>query len=155
VGFCGGFGVAVYQGTNALALDAKGRMTVPQRYRDALDAQCGGALTLIKHQDGCLQLLPRALWEAFRDKLLGLSMKAYGIRRLYVGSALDVELDSAGRILISPELREYANITRDVLLIGVGKNFEIWDARTHADREAQLLAAASAGELDLPADLSF
>lgn len=130
-------------------------MIVPQRYRDALAEHCGGALTLIKHQDRCLQLLPRSVWETFRDKLLALPKSADGIRRLYVGSAVDVDLDSAGRILLSAELREYANITRDVLLVGVGKNFEIWDARTHADREAQLLAAASAGDLDLPADLSF
>lgn len=147
--------MVTFQGTNALALDAKGRMIVPQRYRDDLVALCGGALTLLKHQDGCLQLLPRPVWESFRDKLLALPKSMDGIRRLYVGSALDVELDSAGRILVSPELREYAHITRDVLLVGVGKNFEIWDARTHAEREAQLLAAASAGALDLPADLSF
>lgn len=145
--------MSVFQGTNALALDAKGRMTVPQKHRDALVSLCAGELTLIKHQDGCLQLLPRGAWETLRSKLMAMPMSAAGIKRLYLGSAVDVELDSAGRILISPELREYAKITRDVVLMGMGQYFEIWDARTHAEAEAKLLA--SEGGFDVLDNLSL
>lgn len=142
----------IFQGTNALALDAKGRMNVPQKHRDALLELCSGALTLTKHQDGCLQLLPRGAWETLRAKLMAMPMSAAAVKRLYLGSAMDVEIDSAGRILIAPELREYARITRDVVLMGMGQYFEIWDARTHAENESKAL---SAGGFDILNDLSF
>jgi MraZ protein len=89
----------VFQGTAALSLDGKGRMAVPARHRDALAALSGNQLTLTQHPVGCLLVFPRPAWEEFRAKLLSLPMEADGWRRFFVGSAADVEVDSAFRLL--------------------------------------------------------
>jgi len=65
-------------------------------------------------------VFPRPAWEAFRAKLLALPMSAEDWRRIFIGSAMDVQIDSASRVLIAPELREWAGIERDVLLVGMG-----------------------------------
>lgn len=130
----------VFQGTSALTLDGKGRINVPARHRDALTSLTNGALTLTKHPVGCLLLFPRPNWEQFRDKLLGLPMSADGWRRVFVGSAVDVDIDSAGRLHVSPELRTAAGLEKDILLLGMGQRFELWDAARYAAHEAQTMA---------------
>jgi len=123
-----------------LALDAKGRMAVPARHRDALSALCSGQLTITKNPDGCLMVFPRPAWEAFRDKVAALPMSAAGWKRIFLGNAMDVEVDSAARVLISPELRAAAGITKDVMLLGMGSHFELWDAARYAAHEAEVMA---------------
>ncbi|MFN3886895.1 MAG: division/cell wall cluster transcriptional repressor MraZ [Aquabacterium sp.] len=130
----------VFQGASALALDAKGRMAVPARHRDALSALCSGQLTITKNPDGCLMVFPRPAWEAFRDKVAALPMSAAGWKRIFLGNAMDVEVDSAARVLISPELRAAAGITKDVMLLGMGSHFELWDAARYAAHEAEVMA---------------
>jgi MraZ protein len=130
----------VFQGTSAIALDGKGRITVPVRQRDLLARACEGRLTLTKHPDGYLWVMPRQRWEATREHLMGMSMDADPWRRVFLGSAVDVEIDSAERILIPPELRQAAGLVKDVLLIGNGRVLELWDATRHAEQEAKLLA---------------
>lgn len=129
----------VFQGTSAIALDAKGRITVPVRQRELLMQSCEGRLTLTKHQDGCLWVMPRQRWEYVRAELMTLNMKAEGWRRLLIGSAVDVEIDSAARVLVPPELRAAAALTKDVLLVGNGRALELWDASRHAAYEQRLL----------------
>lgn len=119
----------VFQGPSGLSLDAKGRMTVPAKHRDTLEAVCAGRLTVTKHQDGCLLLFPRPAWLAFRAKVMAESGNWY--RRIYIGGAQDVEIDGAARINIAPELRDAARLTKEALLIGMGAYFEIWDAATY------------------------
>lgn len=138
---------AVFQGTSALALDGKGRITVPVRHRDLLLALSEGRLTLTKHPDGFLLVFPRPAWEAFRDKLLGMSMAVDAWRRIFLGSATDVEIDSASRVLVSPELREAAALTKDVLLIGNGHRLELWDKQRHAEHEAKVIAQGMPAEI--------
>lgn len=130
----------VFQGASALSLDAKGRMAVPARHRDALSALCSGQLTITKNPDGCLMVFPRPAWEAFRDKVAALPMSAAGWKRIFLGNAMDVEVDSAARVLISPELRAAAGITKDVMLLGMGSHFELWDADRYAAHEAEVMA---------------
>jgi len=132
---------SVFQGTSALALDGKGRVTVPVRHRDMLMALAEGKLTLTKHPEGCLLVFPRPTWELFREKLLSLPMSADGWRRVFLGSAMDVELDGASRVLVSPELRTAAGLTKDVLLMGMGHRLELWDVQRYADHEARVMAA--------------
>jgi MraZ protein len=110
----------VFQGASALSLDAKGRMSVPSRYREALQGQAEGRVTLTKSPDGCLLLFPRPEWEIFRSRIAELPMDAIWVRRIYLGNAMDVELDSAGRVLVSPELRAAASLTKEVTLLGMG-----------------------------------
>ena len=115
-------------------------MAVPARHRDALSALCSGELTITKNPDGCLMVFPRPAWEAFRDKVAALPMSAAGWKRIFLGNAMDVEVDSAARVLISPELRAAAGITKDVMLLGMGSHFELWDAARYAAHEAEVMA---------------
>ncbi len=123
-----------------MALDAKGRLTVPTRHREVLALLCQGRLTVTKHPDGCLMLFPRPTWETFRDKVAALPMSAAGWKRVFLGNAMDVEIDSAARVLISPELRRSADLKSDVMLLGMGSHFELWDAAAHAAHEAEVMA---------------
>lgn len=123
-----------------MALDAKGRLSVPARHREVLQLISDGRLTVTKHPDGCLMLFPRPTWETFRDKVAALPMSAAGWKRVFLGNAMDVEIDSASRVLISPELRESAGLDKDVVLLGMGSHFELWDKKVHAAQEAEVMA---------------
>lgn len=134
-------GVNVFQGSSALTLDGKGRVNIPTRHRDALVEQAHGRLTITRHPDGCLLVYPRPVWEVKRDQIAAFPMQARALQRLLLGNAQDVEIDSAGRVLIAPELRTAANLSRDTMLLGMGTHFELWDAASLAQREAQDLSA--------------
>ncbi len=130
----------MFQGSSALAIDAKGRMTIPARHRDALLVQSEGRLTLTRHPDGCLLMFPRPAWEAVREKIAALPINASGWRRFFLGNAADVEMDGAARVLIPPELRKAAGLAKDVMLLGMGTHFEIWDAASLAVKESEAIA---------------
>jgi MraZ protein len=130
----------VFQGASALNLDAKGRMSVPARHRDALQIQGDGRVTFTKHPDGCLLLFPRPEWEAFRSRVAQLPMDAHWWRRIFLGNAQDLDIDNSGRLLISPELRAAANIEREVILLGMGSHLEVWDAQIYAEKEQAAIA---------------
>jgi MraZ protein len=125
-----------FQGTSALTLDAKGRIAVPSRHRDALMTSANGQLTLTKHPVGCLLVLPRPTWVGLRERLMALPMEVDGWRRIFIGSAVDVDIDAGSRIHVSPELRADAALARDVLLIGMGQRLELWDSARYAAHEA-------------------
>ncbi|MER1968868.1 division/cell wall cluster transcriptional repressor MraZ [Castellaniella sp. GW247-6E4] len=127
----------MFQGSSALTLDAKGRMSIPARHRDVLLSTEQGRLTITRHPDGCLMIYPRTAWEAKREQIAALPMNARALQRLLLGSAQDVELDGAGRILIAPELRTAAHMTRDVMLMGIGTHFELWDSAEWARRDTE------------------
>ena len=127
-------------------------MSVPAKHRDALMLQCEGRVTLTKHPHGCLLFFPRPVWEQHREQIAAWPMSARAWQRIFLGNASDVEMDSAGRILIAPELRTAAGLSRDVMLLGMGSHFEIWDAAKLAENEAQAIAN---GMPDALADFSF
>ena len=131
----------MFQGSSALLLDAKGRMTIPTRHRDTLTAECEGLLTLTRHPDGCLLMFPRPVWQTHRERLAAMPIGARAWTRIFLGNALDVDMDATGRILISPELRSAASLTREVMLLGMGSHFEIWDSAILAAREREAIAA--------------
>lgn len=85
-------------------------------------------------------VFPRPAWETFRDKVAALPMSAAGWKRIFLGNAMDVEVDSAARVLVSPELRAAAGLTKDVMLLGMGSHFELWDVQRHAAHEAEVMA---------------
>jgi len=142
----------VFQGASAINLDAKGRMSIPAKHRDALSIQCEGRLTLTRHPDGCVMLFPRPVWEQHRQQIASWPMQARAWQRIFLGYATDVEMDTAGRILVSPELRAAAGIEREVMMMGMGSHFEIWDAAKMAEKEQQ---AMDAGTPDVLANFSF
>ncbi len=131
---------ADFQGTSALTLDTKGRMTVPARHRDALAGGADRTLIFTKSNVNCLFVFQNEAWTDFRRLLLGLPMQADGWRRLFLGSAVAVEIDSADRALVPSELRAWAGLEREVLLVGMGRRLELWDAGRHAAEEARTLA---------------
>jgi MraZ protein len=130
----------VFQGASQLTLDGKGRVSIPARHRDALTASCDGRLTLTRHPDGCLLVYPRPTWEMRRQQIAELPFAARALQRLLLGSAIDVELDSAGRILVSAELRDAVGLGRDVMLLGMGAHFELWDVDRLGEHERASLA---------------
>jgi len=130
----------MFQGSSNLSLDVKGRMTVPSRHRDALQLQCEGRLTLTKHPHGCLLLFPRPVWEQHREKIAAWPMQAKAWQRIFLGNAVDVDMDASGRLLITPELREAAQLAKEVTLMGMGSHFEIWDVAILAKQEAEAIA---------------
>ena len=136
----------VFQGPAALTLDGKGRIAMPARHREVLAAMGVSQLTITKHPEGSLMIFPRPAWEVFREKVAALPMSASGWKRIFLGNAMDVEIDASSRVLIAPELRAAAGLTRDVMLLGMGSHFELWDKATHDAKEAEALAAGLASE---------
>lgn len=130
----------MFQGASALNLDAKGRMSIPAKHRDALNVQCEGRVTLTRHPDGCLLLFPRPTWESHREQIAAWPMAARAYQRILLGNACDVEMDGNGRILVAPELRNAVGMQRDVMILGMGSHFEIWDASKLAENEAKAIA---------------
>ena len=84
-------------------------------------------------------VFPRFAWESFRDKVAALPMSASGWKRVFLGNAMDVEMDASSRVLVSPELRAAAGLSRDVMLLGMGSHFELWDAARYAEHEAKVM----------------
>jgi MraZ protein len=132
----------VFQGPAALTLDGKGRIAMPARHRELLAAMGVNQLTVTKHPDGSLLIFPRPAWEIFRDKVAALPMDSSGWKRVFLGNAMDVEIDASSRLLIAPELRAAAGLARDVMLLGMGSHFELWDAERHATHEAAVMQSA-------------
>ena len=135
---------AMFRGANKLTLDIKGRMVMPTRYRERLQERCGGKLVITVDKDQCLLVYPMPDWEEIERKLMRLpSMNPHArrLQRLMVGHATDLELDAQGRVLLPPNLREFASLTRDAVLIGQGLRFELWDEEKWNQRRDEWLAS--------------
>ena len=143
----------MFQGATALSLDVKGRLAIPARHREALVEASGGQLVLTAHPHRCLLLYPQTAWAPIRDKLLAASSfnpQSAAIKRLLVGNARDEGLDSVGRLLVAPELRQFAQLEKQVWLVGQGSHFEIW---SDANWQKQLDIFTGMGDQLLPPDL--
>ena len=114
---------------------------MPTRHRDVLAATASSQLTITKHPHGCLMVFPRPEWEKFRERIAQLPMSAQWWKRIFLGNAMDVDMDGTGRVLVSPELRQAAGLTRDVMLLGMGQHFELWDKTTYEAKEAEAMQA--------------
>lgn len=112
---------------------------MPARHREMLAAMGVQQLTVTKQPVGSLLIFPRPAWEDFRDRLATLPMDSHGWKRVFLGNAVDVEIDASSRVLIAPELRAAAGLVRDVMLLGMGTHFELWDAERHAAHEAEVM----------------
>lgn len=139
----------MFEGAAALSLDVKGRLAIPARHRETLLTAAEGALVLTAHPHRCLLLYPAPAWQPIRDQVLrasSLDPRAASIKRVLVGNARTETLDSAGRILVAPELRDYAQFEKTVYLVGMGTHFEIW-SEAGWKQQNDLAVAALAGEL--------
>lgn len=107
------------------SVDAKGRMIVPSKLRE----QLGLTFVITKGTDGCLFAYPNEEWDLFASKLKQLPVTnktARKFARFFLAGATDCEVDNQGRVLLSPALRNFAGITKDVVIVGVGERAEIW-----------------------------
>lgn len=126
-------GVNVFRGINEIKIEAKGRMVIPSHYREKLYSNGKTVVVITIDPERCLLLYPLLEWEEIEKKLAALpsfNPAARRIQRLLIGHATDVEMDSQGRILLPPLLRDYAELKKVAVLVGQGKKFELWD-RSH------------------------
>lgn len=115
----------MFMGEYNHTIDAKGRLIIPSRFREAL----GDTFVVTKGLDGCLFVYDNAEWNAFEEKLKALPItnkEARKFVRFFLAGAAEVEVDKQGRILVPNILREFAQISKDVVLIGVASRIEIW-----------------------------
>ena len=146
--------MTVFRGASQVSLDAKGRMAIPTRYRERIATRCDGQMIVTVDKDHCLLLYPLPDWEELERKLVRLpSMNkiARRIVRIMVGYATEVDMDANGRILVSRELRDFASIDKQAMLIGQGNKFELWDEEIWNRKRDEWLNEEDDG--DLPRDL--
>ncbi len=143
----------MFRGVTSLNLDTKGRMAMPAKYRDRLQDLCGGQLVItVDRDDRCLLVYPLPEWEEIERKLAklpSLNKQTRRLQRLLIGHATECELDSAGRILLPPKLREYAGLDKQVMLLGQVNKFELWDEQAWS----AIWSNEEAGEEGLSAEL--
>jgi transcriptional regulator MraZ len=143
----------MFRGVTQLSLDAKGRLAIPARYRSELMSCCAGRLIVTVDPSKCLLVYPQPAWGPIEEKLNGLSSfdsRTRLLQRLLVGNASDVEMDGAGRILVSAPLRRFAGLTKEVVLVGQGTKFEVWD---EAQWNLQIEEALAFKDGDIPPEL--
>ena len=144
----------MFRGATKVTLDAKGRLAIPTRYRERIAASCDGQLVATVDKDYCLLIYPFPDWEEIEMKLVALpslNKSARRLQRLMVGYATEIDIDGHGRILLPRELREFAGLGRQAILLGQGNKFELWDEDSwNKKRDAWL---SDDDEADLPAEL--
>jgi len=137
-------------------MDAKGRMAIPARYRDAISARYDGCLiATIDIQDKCLLIYPLQEWEKIEAQIAELptfNPTTRKLQRILIGHAREMELDGNGRILIPPELRQYAQLEKKVILVGQRHRLELWSEENwNAGREDWL--SETGGDLEIPEEM--
>lgn len=118
--------VRMFMGEYNHTIDAKGRLIIPSKFRDAL----GNDFVVTKGLEGCLFVFEKYEFDTFIDKLnekSDLEAKVRKIKRFFISGAQEAELDKQGRILVPAVLREHASLEKDVVFAGVGGHIEIWD----------------------------
>ena len=127
----------MFRGTSEIKLDSKGRLALPRKIRQAILDNYADQLVVTvnplysaNNPDRCLWLYPATHWQAIEQKVQAEPNSKDNIRslqRLFIGHAEDIKPDSAGRILLSMPLRRYAGLKRDLVMVGQGNKWEIWD----------------------------
>jgi MraZ protein len=137
----------MFRGQFVHSVDAKGRVSLPARFREVLLADGDARFVLTPALfDPCLHLYPMRAWEEFEKKMLELptlERNAVRFRRMYVSAAVECELDGSGRVLVPTHLRERASLEKEVLWAGMGRILELW-SKTEWDRALTLTAEEQA-----------
>ena len=139
----------MFQGEYQHGLDTKGRLILPVRIREELGTQ----FVLTKGLDGCLFIFTPSAWMDFSDKLNQLptsSKEARKLKRYFIGSSIECETDKQGRFLIPPVLRNFAEIDKEVTILGVSDKIEIWSTERYEEyqNEDDMSIEDISGELD-------
>lgn len=125
----------MFMGEYNHTIDTKGRLIIPSKFREAL----GDTFVVTKGLDGCLFVYDNEEWNTFEEKLKALPItnkEARQFVRFFLAGAAEVEVDKQGRILVPNILREFAQISKDVVLIGVASRIEIWSKERFEDTAA-------------------
>jgi len=140
----------VFRGFSTVNIDSKGRLAVPSRFRDRLMLIADGRLVqTLNPLDRSLWLYPLADWEVIEAKLAALSdfdKQGRRAKQMMRGYATDCQLDSQGRILVPTELREYAQLQKQAVILGQGNKFEVWDLEGWEQQRDQWLSGIDSGE---------
>lgn len=133
----------MFRGVNNVNVDAKGRIAIPTRFRDQIANHCNGEMVVtIDTEERCLLIYPQPDWIEIERKVEALpsfNPAARRVQRLLIGHATDIQMDGSGRILLTPPLREYADLSKKGVLLGQGKKLELWsEALWVARRDAWL-----------------
>lgn len=136
-------GLDMFRGASKVTLDSKGRVAIPSRYRERIISRAAGQLVATVDRDYCLLIYPLPDWEEIERKLVrlpALNKQARRLQRLMVGYATELEMDGHGRVLLTRELRDFAALDRQAMLIGQGNKFELWDEERWNARRDEWLA---------------
>ncbi len=132
----------MFRGRYEHAIDAKGRVSLPARYRDALAGLQEDVLVATTSDEPCLRAYPLRAWRDFEEKLASKPQMNPAVRRLmrhYVGNAQECTIDGMGRVLVPPSLREYAGIERDVVFLGQVNFVEVWSRERWEKAQSNVL----------------
>ncbi|ARU58701.1 MAG: division/cell wall cluster transcriptional repressor MraZ [Pseudomonadales bacterium] len=120
----------MFQGSNLINLDAKGRIAIPTKVREQLAEKCDGRIVITANtQERCLKIFTFPQWEDIMhqlNKLPAFNRAAQRTKRIMIGYASEMEIDGNGRILLSQTLREYAGLEKKVMLVGQIDSLELW-----------------------------
>jgi MraZ protein len=146
----------VFRGVSYLNLDAKGRLAIPARQRERLARLCDSKLVITADPQHCLLVYPDSTWTEIERKLMSLpsfDQQSRALQRLLIGYANEVEIDSQGRVMVTSEQRDYAQLDKRAALVGVGNKFELWDEaawrKTLEEAEASFNMASLAANSEL------
>lgn len=147
-------GGAMFRGLTKLNLDNKGRLVMPARHRAALPAGSESRIVVTLDRDNCLVMYPLPEWALVEAQFtrVGMDPKVVMLKRLVIGHAEELDIDSAGRVLLPPLLREIAGLEKTVMMVGQGNKLEVWsETRWTQTRDATLAMPVS----EWPVDMNF
>lgn len=118
----------MFRGRFHYGIDNKGRLSIPSKFREVLSSNYDERL-IVTNFDQCLWAYPITEWQELERKVSELPQfldEVRALQRVFISAATECPLDKQGRVLIPPSLRDYADIKRDVVLVGMTKRIEIW-----------------------------
>ena len=130
----------MFRGSSFHTIDAKGRVIIPARFRDVIRADGADGL-MISRMDSCLVGFTFNEWRNIESKILAMAEKNDNMRRfrrVFIGGSFECSCDKQDRILVPPSLRQYAELEKEIVLVGVLDHFEIW-SRDNYDKETMVL----------------
>jgi len=130
----------MFRGSSFHTIDNKGRLIVPARFRQFIKSKDGDGV-MISRMDNCLVAYPFKEWRNLENKILSLAETSENMRRfrrVFIGGAFECSCDKQDRILVPPSLRQYAQLEKEIVLVGVLDHFEIW-SRDSYDKETMIL----------------
>ncbi len=136
----------MFGGVSHLNLDPKNRIAIPARYRDMLVTDFDNKLVLTLESAQCILIYPEKIWLSVRDKIQNLPTSSHPLvksyQRLVLGYAETVDMDKSGRLLISASLKNMVGLGKELVLVGLGNRFELWNEASWIEETQKALTAS-------------